>query len=140
MYYKELLLLLACGYFNPLDEISFQSYLIYYIKQHIPSCLHNELVNIIIIEESPYTAQVLQLSSLVLLYMLYWTLSAHMYPHFMLVLTLQCINHKIQPLGHCTPCLLCYCELIISLDSQFLYGCETKTSSLSSNINFKKKK
>lgn len=32
MHYKELLLLLACGYFNPLDEISFQSYLIYYIK------------------------------------------------------------------------------------------------------------
>lgn len=50
--YNKLPLLLACGYFNPLNEIFFQSYLKYHIKYHIPFCLCNELVNIVIVEES----------------------------------------------------------------------------------------
>lgn len=50
--YNKIPLLLACGYFNPLNEISFQSYLKYHIKYHIPFCLCNELVNIVIGEES----------------------------------------------------------------------------------------
>lgn len=48
MQYTELYLLLTCGYFNPLDEIFFQSYFIYYIKYSIHFCLLNKLVNIII--------------------------------------------------------------------------------------------
>lgn len=126
MQYTELSLLLACGYFNLLDETSFQSYLIYYIKYSIRFCLLNELVNIIIVKESPYIAWVLQLSSLVLLFTLYWTWSAHTYPHLMLALTLQNINYIIQPHSHCTSRLACYNEPILPGDSQFSYGHKRK--------------
>lgn len=124
--YNKIPLLLACGYFNPLNEISFQSYLKYHIKYHIPFCLCNELVNTVIVEESKSSHYASQLPFLLQLHTSYWTLFARMYPHVMLLFTLQSINHRVQPHSHCTSCLLCSYRLILPIDWQFLNGCEQK--------------